>query len=344
MGRLITTIVIVTLFRSTLYIHIYPSITVCEQTLDVSAGTLNLSAGTSLNPKTEGLRACSELRIHNHSNEQSSSNLVPKVVPSADKAATSRQELELLFHHHITILSTAAKPCQEDSYEFYLIIARFQDDAKDEHVGQDTRSQGGKDLKEKDLKILDQFNSKNSDAVIESFSPSPIPVEGSESLMKEIDIFLTLDDSIPSGIKNDDYDSKGDILFLEELLSNESTSLPENESFHFDVPSSPRPPAKPPDDDGIYFDDEPTRGVFNTKVMGNISKHYVLMPRLFPTQPTLCLVIDTLLLISSENKNKVHLLSHRGFKAFHLSSESPMMIYGGNTPTLEVQFLHFYPP
>ncbi|GJT38927.1 hypothetical protein Tco_0938792 [Tanacetum coccineum] len=28
----------------------------CEQTLDVSAGTLNLSAGTSFNPKTEGLR------------------------------------------------------------------------------------------------------------------------------------------------------------------------------------------------------------------------------------------------------------------------------------------------
>ncbi|GJS16611.1 hypothetical protein Tco_0411083 [Tanacetum coccineum] len=33
------------------------------------------------------------------------------------------------------------------------LLARFQDDAKYEHVGQDTRSQGGKDLKEKDLKI-----------------------------------------------------------------------------------------------------------------------------------------------------------------------------------------------
>nr|GEW02133.1 hypothetical protein [Tanacetum cinerariifolium] len=28
----------------------------CEQTLDVSAGTLNLSEGTSFNPKEEGLR------------------------------------------------------------------------------------------------------------------------------------------------------------------------------------------------------------------------------------------------------------------------------------------------
>ncbi|GKD70105.1 integrase, catalytic region, zinc finger, CCHC-type containing protein, partial [Tanacetum coccineum] len=46
----------------------------------------------------------SELGIHDHSNELSSSKLVPKVVPPADKTATSRQELELLFHHHITML------------------------------------------------------------------------------------------------------------------------------------------------------------------------------------------------------------------------------------------------
>ncbi|GJU28026.1 hypothetical protein Tco_1166647 [Tanacetum coccineum] len=148
----------------------------------------------------------------------------------------------------------------------------------------------------------DEFNSENSDAVIESFSPYPIPVEGSDSLMEEIDLFLTMDDSMPPGIENDDYDSEGDILFLEELLSNDSLSLPENESFHFDVPSSPRPPAKPPDD-GIYF--EPDTGLLTAKVVGDISKHYVLRPRLLPTQPTLCPVIDTLLPFSSENENKV---------------------------------------
>ncbi|GJS10797.1 hypothetical protein Tco_0367593 [Tanacetum coccineum] len=96
-----------------------------------------------------------------------------------------------------------------------------------------------------------EFNSKNTDAIIESFSPSPILVEDSDSLIEEIDLFLTLDDSMPPGIENDDYDSEGDILFLKELISNDSPSLPENESFHFDVPSSPHPPAKPPDDDEI---------------------------------------------------------------------------------------------
>ncbi|GJR57432.1 hypothetical protein Tco_1499594 [Tanacetum coccineum] len=50
-----------------------------------------------------------ELGIQHHSNEQSSSKLVPKVVPLADKTATSRQELELLFHHHIAMLRTTDK-------------------------------------------------------------------------------------------------------------------------------------------------------------------------------------------------------------------------------------------
>nr|GEU50640.1 hypothetical protein [Tanacetum cinerariifolium] len=59
-----------------------------------------------------------------------------------------------------------------------------------------------------------EVNSKNSYAIIESFSPSPIPVEDSDSLMEEINLFLTPDDSMPPGIKNDNYDFEGDILFL----------------------------------------------------------------------------------------------------------------------------------
>nr|GEX25291.1 reverse transcriptase domain-containing protein [Tanacetum cinerariifolium] len=194
------------------------------------------------------------------------------------------------------------------------------------------------------LEEFSEFNSKNSDVVIESFSPSHILVEGSDSLMEEIDIFLAPDDSIPSGIENDDYDSEGDIIFLEELLSNDFPSLLKNESFHFDVPSSPCPPVKPPND-GIYF--EPDTGILTAKVVGDISKHYVLMSRLLPTQPTLCPVIDTLLPFSSKNEDKVHLLSHRGFKASQRIFdffEISMMNYGGKIPILDVPFLHFYPP
>nr|GEV35314.1 reverse transcriptase domain-containing protein [Tanacetum cinerariifolium] len=92
-----------------------------------------------------------------------------------------------------------------------------------------------------------EFVSENSNAELESFSPFPIPVEDSNSLMEEIDLSFTPDDPMPSGVEEDDYDSKMDILILEELLDNYSLSLPENESSHFDIPLSSRPLAKPPD-------------------------------------------------------------------------------------------------
>nr|GEW00452.1 retrovirus-related Pol polyprotein from transposon TNT 1-94 [Tanacetum cinerariifolium] len=94
---------------------------------------------------------------------------------------------------------------------------------------------------------LEEFVSENSNAEIESFSPSPIPVEDSDTRMEEIDLTFTPDDPMPPSIEEDDYDSERDILIHEELLDNYSLSLPVNESFHFDIPSFFRPPAKPPD-------------------------------------------------------------------------------------------------
>ncbi|GJZ85337.1 hypothetical protein Tco_0650676 [Tanacetum coccineum] len=136
---------------------------------------------------------------------------------------------------------------------------------------------------------LEELNFEIPDAIIKSFYPSPIPIEDSDSLMEEIDIFLASDDSIPLGIENDKYDSEGDVLFLEELLNDYSISLPEYESFHVDfynVPSSPRPPKKPPDDD-VYFDIEPDMGVSTTKVVDDISDNstrelYVHVPPFHP--------------------------------------------------------------
>nr|GEU33723.1 hypothetical protein [Tanacetum cinerariifolium] len=171
---------------------------------------------------------------------------------------------------------------------------------------------------------LKEFIFENFDASIESFFPPPILVEDNDSLMEEIDLSFTSDDPMPLGIQNDDYDSEGDILILKEFLSNDSLSLPENESFYFDIPASSRPPVKPPDDDSK---------ILTIKMVGDIYEHNVPMPNLLPTQPTLVL----------NQEKSPHLLSHRGFKASQLHSECPMMIYGGNTPILDVLFLHFYP-
>ncbi|GJU26925.1 hypothetical protein Tco_1165546 [Tanacetum coccineum] len=124
----------------------------------------------------------SELGIHDHSNELSSSKLVPKVVPPVDKTATSRQELKLLFQHHITMLSrfiphahaqttktyykhqdsrikkaqelktktSANSDIKDNSSEIKLrgrLLASFQYDAKYEHVGQDTDRKVAKMIK-----------------------------------------------------------------------------------------------------------------------------------------------------------------------------------------------------
>nr|GEW57614.1 hypothetical protein [Tanacetum cinerariifolium] len=93
----------------------------------------------------------------------------------------------------------------------------------------------------------EEFVSKNSYAEIESFSPSPIPIEDSDYLMKEMDLSCTPNDPMPLSIEDDDNDSERDILILNELPNNYSLSLPVNELFNFDIPSFSRPPAKPPD-------------------------------------------------------------------------------------------------
>nr|GEV02208.1 hypothetical protein [Tanacetum cinerariifolium] len=71
-----------------------------------------------------------------------------------------------------------------------------------------------------------------------------------DPLLEEADLFFASDNSIPPGIENFTYDSKGDIHFLKALLSDDSIPLPNNESSDFnfeDNPSFPRPPSKQPD-------------------------------------------------------------------------------------------------
>nr|GFC58121.1 hypothetical protein [Tanacetum cinerariifolium] len=166
----------------------------------------------------------------------------------------------------------------------------------------------------------EEFVFENSYAKIESFSPFPIPLEDSDSLMEEIDLSYTPDDPMPPGIEEDDYDSE-DILIREELLDNYSLSLSKNKSYHFDIPSFFRPPAKPPDEN---------TGILNIKMMGDISEQKVPIPGLMIT------------LVSNQEKSP-DLLSHQGLENFQPYAKCPMMIHGKNIPILDVHLFHFYP-
>nr|GEZ73057.1 hypothetical protein [Tanacetum cinerariifolium] len=152
-----------------------------------------------------------------------------------------------------------------------------------------------------------ELNAEIADTIFESLSPFHIPAEDSDSQMEEIDLFLATGDLMLPSIENDDYDSEGDIHFLDELLSDDPFPFLENESSNFDHhddPSFPRPPPEPPDVEN-FFDFEPDTGVLTAKMVEDIYEHYVIMPKVLTSQPTLCPNIDTLLLFSSENKDKV---------------------------------------
>nr|GEU70946.1 hypothetical protein [Tanacetum cinerariifolium] len=168
----------------------------------------------------------------------------------------------------------------------------------------------------------EEFVSANSDAEIESFTPFPILVKDSDSFMEEIDLSCTPDYPMPLGIEDNDYDSKRDILILKDLPSNDTLLIPEIESFHFDIPSFSRPPAKPPDGN---------TGILNIEMMGDISDQKAFMHKLMIT-------------LASHQEKSPDLLSHRGLKAFHPSATCPMMIHGKNNPILDVLLFHFYPP
>ncbi|GJR14185.1 hypothetical protein Tco_0796837 [Tanacetum coccineum] len=204
----------------------------------------------------------------------------------------------------------------------------------------------------------------NPNTIIESLPIFPIPVEDSDSIREEIDIFPGPDDSIPPGIESDDYDSKGD---------DNSTSLPEFESFHVDYPDSgdstidvvedipvdvpnifPTHPTLLMDFDFISSHNDLGSDLDVSSPSGDRNKIYdpgicieVESTRFLATHS---LVIDNLLPFSSKNEDKAfnhsvldskekspHSSSHRGFKASkHFHHKSPMLIHGGNIPILDI--------
>ncbi|GJZ75102.1 hypothetical protein Tco_0639567 [Tanacetum coccineum] len=96
-------------------------ITADQASVFMAMTSVHISSGLVLHQMTSDHNR-SELGIHDHSNEPSSSKLVPKVVPLAVKTATSRQELELLFHHHIAMLRTTEHPSDTNVFTMKMEI------------------------------------------------------------------------------------------------------------------------------------------------------------------------------------------------------------------------------
>nr|GEV24889.1 hypothetical protein [Tanacetum cinerariifolium] len=82
-------------------------------------------------------------------------------------------------------------------------------------------------------RLPEEFVSANSEAASKSFSPSPILVRDSDSLIEEIDLLCTLDYPMPSGIMDKDYDSERDILITKDLPSNNTLSFAKKKVIPF---------------------------------------------------------------------------------------------------------------
>ncbi|GJW65207.1 hypothetical protein Tco_0117091 [Tanacetum coccineum] len=203
-----------------------------------------------------------------------------------------------------------------------------------------------------------------------------------DSPIEEIDIFLAADDSIPPGIDSDGYDSEEGNIFLEyEPDPGELTRVIVEDIFgepRVHMPNVlPTHPTLCQDLDFTLSTDFsgsdlvfsfPSRNRNKTFDLGISievqSKRFLSLNKFSislisdPLSP----VLETLLpfsfeiedevfnlgiLVSKEEKS-LHLLSHRGFKAFKIIhnflNEIPMMIYEGDIPIWDVSYLHFYPP
>ncbi|GJR84992.1 hypothetical protein Tco_0209003 [Tanacetum coccineum] len=111
-----------------------------------------------------------------------------------------------------------------------------------------------------------------------SIITSTIPVEDSDPVQEEIDIFLVPDDLIPPGFENDDSED-------------EDNELPNLD--HQDDPSIPRPPPEPPDVEKCF---EPEAGILIIKMFKGVSEPHDFMANILPTLPTL---VSDLYFISS---------------------------------------------
>ncbi|GKB06157.1 hypothetical protein Tco_0834390 [Tanacetum coccineum] len=235
-----------------------------------------------------------------------------------------------------------------------------------------------------------------------------------DSLLEQFSGELAHNDLIPPGINEADFDLEEDIRFIERLLydnssprppeafqansdtiiesfptfpipvednDDNSTFLPEFESFHVDYPDLgdstidvvedipvdvpnilPTHPALHMDFDFIPSINDLRSDLNDSSPSGDRNKIYdpgiCIEVKSTRFLATLSPVIDTLIPFSSENDDKVFnhgvlaskkksppSSSHRGLKASKLfHHKSPMLIHGDNTPNLGVRHPYFYPP
>ncbi|GKB55575.1 hypothetical protein Tco_0906328 [Tanacetum coccineum] len=182
----------------------------------------------------------------------------------------------------------------------------------------------------------------NPNTIIESLPTFPIPVEDSDDNSTSLPEFESFHVNYP-----DSGDSTIDVV--EYIPVDVPNILPTHPTLHMDFDFIPSH-----NDLGSDLDVSSPSGDRNKIYDPGICIEVESMRFLATFSP----VIDTLLPFSSENEDRVFnhgvlaskeksapSSSHRGFKASKLlHHKSPMLIHGENIPIFDVPFLHLYPP
>ncbi|GJW26432.1 hypothetical protein Tco_0040243 [Tanacetum coccineum] len=120
------------------------------------------------------------------------------------------------------------------------LTLRVDDEAITFKVGQTSRYSYNDAVSINRIDVIDvaceDFNKSGNpqsslDPILSTSSPSLTPFEEGDFILEEIEACLT-NDSIPSGIDDDDFDPEGDLLLLEKLLNHDPSSpLPPKELY-----------------------------------------------------------------------------------------------------------------
>ncbi|GKE65209.1 hypothetical protein Tco_1519370 [Tanacetum coccineum] len=200
----------------------------------------------------------------------------------------------------------------------------------------------------------DHFNAESD--LIESLlnKDTVITFPKIDFLLEEFVGELALINPIPPGITETNFDPKEAIRLIKKLLYDNSSPLPPKElnsendfekensgstTIHIDI-SLPEYESFDDESDSaseIFYDDL-------AHIISPSEYEYVYAD---DESNSGDLTTDVVEDISGDSTRKFQ-ISHRGFKALKISHnffyKSPMMIYGGDMPILDVPYLHFYPP